>query len=168
MDPYTFAMDMELDGIDYYKKLEKASNNKNVKSIFNILADEELKHYFAIKEYREHKTFTPQTDLSNIDNIFEKLMDNKDEYESHNDQKDVYAHALDLEEESIKFYVEQRDKSTDNNEKLLFQQLINEEKKHKLLIKNIIDFVSKPEDLRGVKTVNSDPEFARWKDKDDN
>ena len=53
MDIFDFAMQMEEDGKYFYIELAEKVADKGMKSIFEMLANDELKHYHNIKEMKE-------------------------------------------------------------------------------------------------------------------
>jgi rubrerythrin len=59
MDIYTFALQMEKDGENYYRELATKSGNEGLKKIFTMLADEEVKHFRLIETMRE-KSHLPE------------------------------------------------------------------------------------------------------------
>lgn len=153
MDIYTFAMQMEKDGEDYYRQLEKNCNNQGLKKIFTLLADEEVKHFNIIKQLQE-KTSLPKVAgsavLQNTKNIFEemragKLVFSQGHYVDTTEETNAYRKARDVEEKSRTFYLEKAEAATDNESKLLLQMLAAEEEKHCRIMDNIIEFVSRPE-----------------------
>src|SRR5208337_4143632 len=88
----------------------------------------------------------PETDpkgLAGIKNIFAQL---KETGPSGVDSTQVglYRKAQDIEKKTRDFYLEKAEESKDEIEKAIFQKVANEEKKHYLIIENIIDFVEKP------------------------
>ena len=46
-----YLLKVEKDGEDFYRKLADQATSKGLQRIFNMLAEEELKHYKAIEEY---------------------------------------------------------------------------------------------------------------------
>ncbi|MHC4911431.1 MAG: ferritin family protein, partial [Planctomycetota bacterium] len=48
MDILEYAMKMEKDGEQYYRRTAEKVNNKGIKTILSMLADEEVKHYNAL------------------------------------------------------------------------------------------------------------------------
>ncbi|MTI71053.1 MAG: rubrerythrin [Firmicutes bacterium] len=163
MNIYQFAMDMELDGKKYYEKLMGKANDKGLKNIFKMLAEDEKKHHDIIKEMRNKGDINVDfKSLGNTDNIFEKLQKDKEDLNLDKSEIEVYRHAIDIEDKSINFYNKQFEKAKEGTEKNLFKTLVEEEKKHKLILKNIIHFVSEPNKNIGKKSENADPEFARF------
>ena len=56
MDIYSFALQMEKDGENYYRELATKSGSEGLKKIFTMLADEEVKHFRLIEKMREKST----------------------------------------------------------------------------------------------------------------
>ena len=146
MDIYEYAMKMEKDGEDYYRRLAEETENKGLKTIFTMLAEEELKHYNAIKEM---KTGKPQmadtTILTDSKNIFSQIQKDGDKIDLDIKQTEVYKKAQDIEKKSEDFYREKANEAEDEYQRELFLKLAEEEKKHYFLLENIIQFVSRPE-----------------------
>ncbi len=72
MNIYDFAMQMEKDGENYYRELAAASEIAGLKKIFDMLADEEVKHFQIFRQLKEKKGETqfPETSiLTNVKNI---------------------------------------------------------------------------------------------------
>lgn len=153
MNIYTFAMQMEKDGEEYYRQLEQKCNNQGLKKIFAMLADEEVKHFQVIKQLQD-KTSLPKVVssdvLKNTRNIFEemragKLIFTQGHYVDTTEETNAYRKARDIEEQSRTFYLEKAEAATDNESKLLLKMLAAEEDKHCRILDNIVDFVSRPE-----------------------
>lgn len=110
MNIYGYAMQMEKDGEDYYRKLANACNTDGLRSIFVMLADEEVKHYKVVEKI-SNKNKTPQLAetniLENVKNIFIEMKDIKqDLHIDTNEETDNYRKARDIEDMSQKFYLE--------------------------------------------------------------
>ncbi len=167
MDIYEFAMNMELDGKKYYEELGEKTNSKGLKAIFEMMADDELKHYNIIKEFKENNELEIESStLRNANNIFAQMLKSPEDFSGDISEVDAYKHATKLENDSIAFYQKHKEQATNKRDEIAFDKLALEEKKHKLILENIIEFITEPDKGRGVKTIDSDPEFARW-DKSD-
>lgn len=163
MNIYEFAMNMELDGKKYYEELMNKAQDKGLKSIFQMLANDEEEHHRIINKMKEAKDTGNASDtLKNANNIFTEMLDSDKKFDLTASAIEAYNYALELEDKSIKLYEEHAAKVESLREKNIFKMLVEEEKKHKLIIENILNFVSEPVRTRGVKTVDSDPEFARF------
>ncbi len=145
MDIFEYAMQMEKDGEIYYRELSARTGNKGIKNILSMLADAEAIHYKIFQAMKKHEQ-VPATDsksLAGIKNIFARLKeDGLSEVDSA--QVDLYRKAQDIEKKTQDFYLERAEESKDQIEKALFQKVANEERKHYLILENIIDFVNTP------------------------
>ena len=145
MDIFVYAMQMEKDGETYYRELSAKTENKGIKSILTMLADAEVIHYNIFQAMKRNEQI-PETDsksLAGIKNIFARL---KEDGPSGVDSTQVvlYRKAQDIEKKTGDFYIERAEESKDKIEKAIFQKVANEERKHYLILENIIDFVNKP------------------------
>ena len=148
MDIYKYAMQMEVDGRDFYLDMMKKTNNKGLKNILTMLADSEAKHYNVILDMQKNdKTeFSADTEvLTNAKNIFMKMKEKKD-IDVDVSQAEFYKKALKTEADSRKFYLERADEEEDSHRKEIFLNLAEEERKHCVLLENMIGFVSQPAD----------------------
>ncbi|MHC4126322.1 MAG: ferritin-like domain-containing protein [Planctomycetota bacterium] len=147
MDIFEFAMQKEKLSEQHYRELAGKTDKAGLKNIFIMLADEESKHYEAI---RQMKTKTPEqitdTDvLSESKDIFEHMSGQKDNYDYNAKQLSIYEQARQHEKNSMDFYLEKAGQVEDPRQKEIFKKLAAEEKKHYFLLDNIIDFLSRPE-----------------------
>jgi len=148
MDIYKYAMQMEVDGRDFYLDMMKKTNNKGLKNILTMMADSESKHYNVILDMQKNdKTeFSADTEvLTNVKNIFMKMKEEKD-IDVDVSQAEFYKKALKTEADARKFYLERADEEEDSHRKEIFLNLAEEERKHCVLLENMIGFVSQPAD----------------------
>ncbi len=153
MDIYTYALQMEKDGEEYYRELGTKSKNEGLKKIFAMLANEEVKHYQIIRQVREKTILSDTIDsqvLTDVQNIFEEMRESKLTFEQGyyvdtTEETNAYRKARDIEEKSRKFYLEKAEEEIDQQSKLLLRMLAREEDKHYRIMDNIVEFVSKPE-----------------------
>ena len=148
MDIYKYAMQMEVDGRDFYLDMMKKTNNKGLKNILTMMADSEAKHYNVILDMQKNdKTeFSADTEvLTNVKNIFMKMKEEKD-IDVDVSQAEFYKKALKTEADARKFYLERADEEEDSHRKEIFLNLAEEERKHCVLLENMIGFVSQPAD----------------------
>jgi len=147
MDIFQFAMEKEKYSEDYYRQLATETNNKGLRKIFNMLADEEAKHYTIVEQI---KSKIPErvckTDvLSDAKDIFEQTKQAADKFNFEESQVETYKKAQDIEKDSREFYLQKADEVEDHCQKGIFRKLAEEENKHYFLLENIIEFVSRPE-----------------------
>ncbi|MCR4293397.1 MAG: ferritin family protein [Candidatus Kuenenia sp.] len=147
MDIYEYAMQMEKDGETYYRELVEKVDNKGLKKIFTMLADAEVIHYNLFLKVKKnsviHMTDTPI--LSNVKNIFAKMKEEKDTFGVTASQVALYKKAQDIEKKSQVFYLEKADEVNIPSQREIFLKIAEEEKKHYLILENIINFVSRPQ-----------------------
>jgi rubrerythrin len=146
MDVFEYAMQMEKDGEEFYRQLAQQANNKGLSTILTMLADDEVKHYNAIKTMQTEKPDMPETTvLTGAKNIFVQMKDSAKHFDLDIKQIDLYKKAQDIEQKSQDFYLQKADEVTDKAQKDVFLKLADEEKKHYFLLENLIEFVSRPE-----------------------
>jgi rubrerythrin len=146
MDILKYAMQMEKDGEAYYRQLAQQTENKGLKSILTMLADEEVKHYKIIEKMEtERPQPAPAKILARAKNIFAKIKKSDEGLDFASGQIGLYRKAQDIEKKSEQFYREKVSKVTEEYQKEIFLQLAEEENKHYFLLENIIQFVSRPQ-----------------------
>ncbi len=146
MNIFEFAMEKEKYSEDYYRRLAKRTNNKGLETIFNMLADEEAKHYKIVSDMKEDVApdLADTTVLSDAKNVFTKMRKSAQKFSFDISQTELYKKAQDIEKQSQNFYLEKA-KEAEETQKEIFLSLAEEEKKHYFLLENIIDFVSRPQ-----------------------
>jgi len=148
MNIYEYAMKMEKDGEKYYRELAGNSRTEGIKSILTMLADEEVKHFNVIANLRKHAENSPSaktTVLENAKNIFTEMKEAKVDLHFESSDLGAYRIALDIEDKSRKFYLDQAGKAEDEGEKQIFLRLAGEEQKHFRIMENLVEFVARPE-----------------------
>ncbi|MHC4432698.1 MAG: ferritin-like domain-containing protein [Planctomycetota bacterium] len=143
---FSYAMQMEKDGEDYYCQLAQQTSNKGLRTILEMLAAEEAKHYEAIDNMRSRRPDLPETTvLSDAKNIFAQIKDSDESVDSNLGQVELYKKAQELEQKSMDFYTEKASEVEKEYQKEIFLRLAAEEKKHYFLLENIIECVSRPQ-----------------------
>jgi len=146
MDIFEYAMQMEKDGEQYYRTLIEQIQNKGLKTIFNSLADDELKHYKVIEKMRDEASEMAETTiLTDAQNIFQEMKESGQSFDFDVKQIDIYRQAQQVEQKSRDFYLDKADEVKEAYQRELFLKLAEEEKKHYFILENIIEFVSRPE-----------------------
>ena len=146
MNIFEFAMEKEKYSEDYYRRLADKTNNKGLETIFNMLADEEAKHYKIVSDMKEDVApdLADTTVLSDAKDVFVKMRESAQKFSFDISQTELYKKAQDIEKQSQNFYLEKA-KEAEETQKEIFLSLAEEEKKHYFLLENIINFVSKPQ-----------------------
>jgi rubrerythrin len=147
MDVYEFAMQLEKESQDFYKRSAGSATITGLKTIFNILASEEAKHYKIVKEMQSGtpQKFPDTNILSDVKAVFEQMSKSDNQFDAGIDQLEVYKKAQDIETKSRDFYLEKADEVGNPAQEAIFRKLAEEEKKHNFLLQNIMDFLSRPQ-----------------------
>lgn len=147
MDIYEYAMQMEKDGEDFYRQIAEKTQSKGLRTISNMLADDEVKHYEIIKMMKTVKLSVTETAILNDSkNIFEKMRDTEELLDPNTESIELYKKTRDIEKKSQDFYLEKSNQVKDGSHREIFLKLAEEEKKHFFLLENIIDFISRPQE----------------------
>ena len=155
MNAYQYALKVEKEGEKYYRELAERSTYSGLKMVFNILANEEVKHYKVIQDMMKD----PSIDASKLDiildtkTIYETLSIESDSVNFNNDEIKFYEEAIKREDGAQKFYLDKANELESENEKQIFLQLAEEEGKHTVVLQNILDF------LQGQKNLVTAAEF---------
>ncbi|MBL7188257.1 MAG: ferritin family protein [Phycisphaerae bacterium] len=145
MNIFIYAMQMEKDGEDFYYQLAQQTPNKGLRTILEMLATEEAKHYKAIEEMRSARPELAETTvLSDAKNVFAQIKESKESFDFDLGQIELYKKAQELEQKSMGFYSEKAHEVEEEHQKEIFLKLAAEEKKHYFLLENIIEYVSRP------------------------
>jgi rubrerythrin len=150
MNVFDFALKMELDGEKYYRTLAENAKYDDLKRVLEGLAQDEQRHYQIIQLVKSQTFQHIEADpsLSNIQNVFasnnKKISPDNIEViaKLKDEQLDVYRAALVKEKESVELYKQLNEKSEKQEEKLIFEKLMQEEEKHVDLIDNIIELLN--------------------------
>ncbi len=146
MNILEFAMEKEKYSEDYYRQLAGKSNNKSLETVFNMLADEEAKHYKIVSDMKKDVApdLAETTVLSDAKDVFAKMRESAQDFNFDVNQTELYRKAQNIEKQSRDFYLEKANE-VEKTQKGIFLKLADQEKKHYFLLQNIIDFVSRPE-----------------------
>jgi rubrerythrin len=153
MDLYSFALQMEKDGEEYYRELAKKSKNDGLKEIFTMLADEEVKHSQFIEKMQQNKNLPEVVEskvLAEVKNIFTRMRNGKLDFEPGDyidttEEANAYRKACKTEEQSKQFYLDKAKETTDQQARLILEKLAAEEEKHCRIMENLVEFISRPE-----------------------
>jgi len=146
MNPFEFAMQFEKDGEAYYRRLAGQTEDRGMKTILTMLADEEAKHYGIVEAMQAEAPAVPEAPLlADIKTIFAKMADAGHNVTDGASQVEVYRKAQQLEQQSIDFYADQARSDGPPAQQAAFTALAEEERKHYFVLGNIIAFVSRPD-----------------------
>ncbi|SEW15114.1 ferritin-like domain-containing protein [[Clostridium] fimetarium] len=148
MNNWKFAIDMELDGEKYYREQANINKDNGLNVVCLMLAEDEKKHAQILTDKMNEKSFQliESDTLLKAKNIFEGIGNIKTEGKEISSQLDFYRIATEKEKQSIDLYKEYLAKATANEEKELFEYLIEQEKHHYEVLDNIASLLLKPEE----------------------
>lgn len=149
MNAYQYALKVEKEGEKYYRELAERAPYTGLKMVFNILANEEVKHYQVIKDMMKD----PTIDAGKLDiildtkTIYEALSVEDESVNFNNDEIKFYEEAIRREDGAQKFYLEKAEELESENEKQVFLKLAEEEGKHTVVLQNILDYLQEPKNF---------------------
>ena len=147
MNIYDYAIKMEKDGEIFYRDQAKKTNNAALVSILNVLADSEVKHYKTLEQMKNKDKEANIADtevLKSAKNIFSDMKDKGENLNLNADEITFYEESKEIEQKAYKFYLEKAGEVENEHYKQIFMELAEEEKKHVVLMENIIEFLSHP------------------------
>jgi rubrerythrin len=108
MNIFEFAMEKEKYSEDYYRQLAGKSNNKSLETVFNMLADEEAKHYKIVSDMKEDVApdLAETAVLSDAKDVFAKMRESTQGFNFDVSQTELYRKAQKIEKQSQDFYLE--------------------------------------------------------------
>ncbi len=146
MDIYEYAMKLEKDGEGYYRELVIKVDNPGLKTILTMLADAEVRHYNTFRSMKNNEPVSvPDTTplLTEVKNIFVRMKEEEKAITENASDIDLYRKAQDIEKKTEEFYTE-KSAEVPAAQKPIFLKIADEERKHYLILENIINFVSRP------------------------
>ncbi len=149
MNVFEFAMQMELDGKEYYEKHSETVEHPKLKEILLELASDEEKHYNIFKAMRdgleaEYEQADSTTIFTSVKNVFDVLKSENQKLDFAEEAKAIWEHAKEVEKKSEAFYREKAEELDDENQKTIFNQIADEEHKHWVTMENVIQFLDRP------------------------
>ena len=147
MDIFEFAMEKEKFSEDYYQNLAEKTNQKGLKNICKMLAEEESKHYQVVQKMQNEAVanVTETPILKSSEKMFESMRQSTEDFNFDISELELYQKARDIEQQSKTFYLEKADEVKEPHQKEIFKKLANEEQKHYVLIDKICDFIARPQ-----------------------
>jgi len=149
MQIFSFAKQLEIDGEKYYRELAQSAPDKGLTAILNLLADGEKAH---LKVIEEMETKSPCTDgcddpiLDNAKTIFLEMKESGTTFDFDGQHyAEAYQKAVTDEIAAIQFYEEKAEATDNPYHRDILLKLAEEEKKHKHLLENLVEFVGRPE-----------------------
>lgn len=148
MNAYQYAMRMESEAERYYRDLADSSHDTTLKTVFEMLADEEAKHFKTFEKMAKSEKLPDieSFDMSGkVREIFSKIKACNRRYSFTDEQVTYYEKAAQIEDDSAKFYRQKAEEMSDPKQKEAFLAIAAEEEKHKVLMENLANFVASPD-----------------------
>lgn len=139
MNALEFAIQMELDGQNYYLEQAELNKGNHTETVCLILARDEEYHAKILK----HKLNNLPYELEDTDtylkckSIFNDLGNVKSKINEHPTQLEFYRSALEKEKESIALYAEFLSQTKDKSEQEILNFLIEQEKIHLTILDHL-------------------------------
>ncbi len=139
-----YAMQMELDGVNFFKENAEKFNNVTSKKLFLDLSKTEMEHYKylenQLKTYTETKTFdTSEAVMGREEDIFQSREESEhlEATLSESDIPDItiLRMAYLIERDYKEFYTDAAENANDEDAKAIFTKLAKWEAGHELLFK---------------------------------
>jgi len=154
IDFFEMAKNMELEGKQIYQEQSLKTTDEGLKNILLMLANQEQEHFKIFDTLQKKQPIKiRKTSFVEIKNLFKELKKDLPK-----DQIEFYKKVLDVEKNSQNFYEEIAKKQKEPEIKEIILRIANEEHKHWIIIKNIIDYIKRPEQWV------EDPEFHHLED----
>ncbi len=140
-DIFEIAKNMEKEGWELYEEQVKKTTDEGIKNILHMLAQQEKEHYNIFDALqKKHSIKLKQGSFKGITDFFKEAREDLPK-----DQLDVYKKILSVEKKSQEFYEEIAQKQDNPQTKEIIQRIAHEEHKHWIIIKNMIDYIKRPE-----------------------
>ncbi|MCC7574300.1 hypothetical protein KO361_01810 [Candidatus Woesearchaeota archaeon] len=154
MELFEIAKKMELEGKQLYEEQAKKTEDTGLKNILMMLAHQEQEHYNIFDALQKKQPIKIKKEsFEGIIDFFKEVREKLPK-----DQVDFYKKILDVEKKSQEFYEELSKNQEEQEAKEIILRIAKEEHKHWIIIKNIIDYIKKPDQWV------EDPEFHHLED----
>jgi len=146
MDIFEFSIQMEHDAEDLYRTLASKTTHPGIKKIFEMLADDEVKHAKAVEVLQ--KKMSPvknKASIGEVKTIFSEIKKKAKAEPLSEDTVAILRKARDIEKKGKEFYEEKFAELDTEEGKKLFQSLAKQEDYHYMTVDNLLEMVEKPE-----------------------
>lgn len=132
MNTLDYAIEMEYDGEEYFRKQAEINKDNGLYVVCGMLAEEEKKHALLLENRKNHTPYqlTASDFLSNARNIYTGMKGIELEGTKYPGQLDFYRIVCEMEKKSIDLYQKFLTDVTDEEDKKIFMYLIEQEKQH--------------------------------------
>ena len=146
------AIRFETDGREFFLKATEKTKTYFAKTIFQIIAEEELDHIKKIKQVYERYLTSEKQQLppptakkSNLQNVFQQAKEKINQSVLMNaDEMEAIRLAIQLEIKGQEFYDRMAKEATNDFEKAFYKDLAQEEDVHFLVLRQMEEAVMSP------------------------
>jgi rubrerythrin len=148
-----FAIQMEIDGKEFYLRASQASTNKLGKKLLETLAGEEDLHrriFESIYENIRSKKAWPRTDFKSdggrgLRTVFARALEEmEDDVKAIPTELEAIKTAMAMENKTYDYYKEQSQKATFDAEKEFYDALVIQEGEHHRILLDYYEFLKNP------------------------
>ena len=148
-----YAIQMEIDGKEFYLKASRESTNEMGKKLLQRLAEEEDYHrrkfellYQTIQKKKSWPAVDFQPDAGQtLRTIFAQSMERADAGKTPLDTElEAVKIAMDMENESRDFYNSRAENASEEGEREFYEQVAIEEREHHLVLLDYYDYLKDP------------------------
>lgn len=147
---YDLALELELEGKQYYLSQAAATNDLELIKLFHMLADDEQKHYDIVKTLKEKNpkssVYVSAKSVTEAKKIFADKVGAGFIFKAEVNRLEAYEHAINQEIESYKLYKNLAEQAETDEEKQLFNRLAKEERGHQIILENLLVLIRRPYD----------------------
>jgi rubrerythrin len=153
LEAIQFAIQMEIDGKEYYQRASRESGNKMGRELFEWLAAEEDKHrqrFEVIYSYIKSEKAWPEVDIQPrkgdiLNTLFSEAMRAVGPNVKVADAElDAIAKAMDMEDKTHEFYKSHGEEAVYDAERKLYTSLAAEERGHYLTLVDYREYLIDP------------------------
>jgi rubrerythrin len=155
-DALARALDLEREGRALYLKCAEKTGDSAGKSMFTYLANEEKIHYDKIAQLYEHEDFKGYCEYVEATGLTSGIFDKKAKgvtLDGKSDTLDALNLGIRAEENSIDLYIRLADDASSEDMRVFFEHLVAEERKHRSILENEIEFVTETGDFKDFKII---------------
>jgi len=161
-DALTRALDLEVEGMEFYAKCAEHTSSRDGKDMFKHLAGEEKVHYEKVTdifkrlyndEYCSYAEAHRRVGMRvSGGGVFEKKVPGGN-LDDESDALDALNIALKAEENSIRLYEKLAAGTSDRDARVLFTRLVDEERTHRSILEAEAEFITETGEFHDFKTV---------------
>jgi rubrerythrin len=153
MQGLLYAINMEIDGKEFYLKASLESENEVGKKLLESLAVQEDNHRKKFQQIfenlRESRRWPLVTFKSNSGTVLrtifaEETAKLKTKVWAESSEIAAVREAMEMEDKSYDLYRERYEKSDNIDERVFYEKIAAEEREHKLILLNYYEFINDP------------------------